>query len=469
MTLAAINPYTGEEIATFEAATDDDVRRALDRAQEAFGAWRVRPVAERAALMGALAGTLRANKDHLARLATLEMGKPIAEAEGEVEKSAWFCEYFAEHAERLLAPEAIDASGDENYVRYEPLGAILAVMPWNFPYVQVFRFAPPALVAGNVAVLKHASNVPQCALEIERLFLEAGFPAGVFQTLLAGPEVVEDLLVDPRIGGVALTGSERAGSSVASIAGRELKTSVMELGGSDPFVVLDDADLEQAAREGCRGRNINAGQACIAAKRFIVLDEVADRFEEALAREVQSLRLGDPLDRSTQVGPLARADLVEALQTQVDDSVAAGARVVAGGTAWDGPGFFAVPTVLADVTPDMRVFREETFGPVAAVVRARDEAEAIALANDTQFGLGASVWTRDTERGRRVAEQIEAGMVFVNAIVVSDPRLPFGGVKRSGYGRELGELGIREFVYAKSIAVHEPATTAHQPAALATE
>jgi succinate-semialdehyde dehydrogenase/glutarate-semialdehyde dehydrogenase len=469
MTLAAINPYSGEEIASFDEATDEDVRRALDRAQEAFVAWRARPVAERAALLGSLAGTMRANKDHLARLATLEMGKPITEAEGEVEKSAWFCEYFAENAERLLAPETIDASSDQNYVRYEPLGTILAVMPWNFPYVQVFRFAPPALVAGNVAVLKHASNVPQCALEIERLFLEAGFPEGVFQTLLAGPAVVEDLLSDERIGGVALTGSDRAGSSVAAIAGRELKTSVMELGGSDPFIVLDDADVEQAAREGCRGRNINAGQACIAAKRFIVLEEVADRFEEALAREVQSLKLGDPLDRSTQVGPLARPDLVEALESQVRDSVAAGARVVAGGTPWEGPGFFAVPTVLADVTPEMRVFREETFGPVAAVVRARDEAEAIALANDSQFGLGASVWTRDTERGRRVAEQVEAGMVFVNAIVVSDPRLPFGGVKRSGYGRELGDLGIREFVYVKSIAVHEPATTAEQPAALATE
>jgi succinate-semialdehyde dehydrogenase/glutarate-semialdehyde dehydrogenase len=469
MTLAAINPYTGEEIASFEEASDEDVRRALDRAQDAFVAWRARPVAERAALLGSLADTMRANKDHLARLATLEMGKPITEAEGEVEKSAWFCEYFAENAERLLAPEAIDASGDENYVRYEPLGTILAVMPWNFPYVQVFRFAPPALVAGNVAVLKHASNVPQCAVAIEALFLEAGFPEGVFQTLLTGPAAVEGLLADERIGGVALTGSDRAGSSVAAIAGRELKTSVMELGGSDPFIVLEDADVEHAAREGCRGRNINAGQACIAAKRFIVLEEVADRFEEALAREVQSLRLGDPLDRDTQVGPLARPDLVDALRSQVEDSVAAGARVVAGGTPWEGPGFFAVPTVLADVTPDMRVFREETFGPVAAVVRAGDEAEAIALANDTQFGLGASVWTRDTERGRRVAEQVEAGMVFVNAIVVSDPRLPFGGVKRSGYGRELGELGIREFVYVKSIAVHAPATTSEQPVALATE
>jgi succinate-semialdehyde dehydrogenase/glutarate-semialdehyde dehydrogenase len=469
VTLVATNPFTGEQLATFASASDDDVRATLDRAGTAFAAWRRRPVAERAALMGSLATTLRANKAHLAELATLEMGKPITEAEGEVEKSAMFCDYFAENGERFLTPASLEGGQDDNYVRYEPLGTILAVMPWNFPYVQVFRFAPPALVAGNVAILKHASNVPQCALEIERLFIEAGFPEGVFQTLLAGPEVVEGLLGDDRIGGVALTGSERAGSMVASIAGRELKTSVMELGGSDPFIVLDDADIAEAAKEGCRGRNINAGQACISAKRFIVLDEVADEFEAALAREVESLKLGDPLDRETQVGPLARADLVEDLRLQVEDSVAAGAKVIAGGTPWEGPGFFVVPTVLTDVTPDMRVFREETFGPVAAVIRARDEDEAIALANDSQYGLGASVWTRDTERGRRVAEQVEAGMVFINAIVVSDPRLPFGGVKRSGYGRELGEWGIREFTYVKSVAVHEAATAPEQPAALATE
>jgi succinate-semialdehyde dehydrogenase/glutarate-semialdehyde dehydrogenase len=465
MTLVATNPYTGEQIATFEEASDADVQRALDGSQKAFAEWRKRPVAERAALFGKLAETLRANKPSLAALATLEMGKPITEAEGEVEKSAWFCDYYAENAERFLAPETIAAGSDANYVRYEPLGAILAVMPWNFPYVQVFRFAPPALVAGNVAVLKHASNVPQCAIAIERMFLEAGFPEGVFTTLLSGPKIVDDLLSDTRIGGVALTGSDRAGSSVASIAGRELKTSVMELGGSDPFIVLDDADIAEAAKQGCRGRNINAGQACIASKRFIVLEDVADEFEAALAREVESLKLGDPLDTSTQVGPLARPDLVEALESQVQDSVAAGAKVVAGGTKWDGPGFFAVPTVLTDVTPEMRVFREETFGPVAAVVRARDEEEAIALANDTQFGLGASIWTRDTERGKRVAEQVEAGMVFVNAIVISDPRLPFGGTKRSGYGRELGEHGIREFTYVKSVAVHEAAEAAAQPVA----
>jgi succinate-semialdehyde dehydrogenase/glutarate-semialdehyde dehydrogenase len=334
---------------------------------------------------------------------------------------------------------------------------VLAVMPWNFPYVQVFRFAPPALAAGNVALLKHASNIPGCAVMIEEVFLAAGFPEGVFQTLLIGPGPVAGILSDPRVRGVALTGSEVAGSKVAEIAGRVLKPSVMELGGSDPFIVLEDADLSRAATEGCRGRNINAGQACIAAKRFIVVESVADEFEQRLAEAVSALEVGDPLAPSTQVGPLARADLVEDLRRQVEESVAAGARLVVGGFDVEGPGFFVRPIVLTDVTPEMAVFREETFGPVAAVTRARDEAEAIELANSSDYGLGASVWSNDLDRARRVAARVDAGMVFVNSIVFSDARLPFGGKKRSGYGRELGEFGIKEFVDVKSVAVHAPA------------
>jgi succinate-semialdehyde dehydrogenase / glutarate-semialdehyde dehydrogenase len=455
MTLTAFNPADGTELARFEEPTEHELAAAIDRAHQAFLEWRERPLAERCTLLRSLASTLRANKADLAREATLEMGKILREAEGEVEKSAVFCEYYADNAERLLAPEAIDDGGAlENYVRFEPLGVILAVMPWNFPYVQVFRFAPPTLVAGNVALLKHASNVPGCASRIEALFTEAGFPEGVFQTLLVGPGAVEGILAHERVRGVALTGSEGAGSKVAAVAGRNLKRSVMELGGSDPFIVLDDADIDAAAREGCRGRNINAGQACIASKRFIVVDAVADEFERKLTEAVQGLQIGDPLDPETDVGPLARPDLVDDLRRQVEASEAAGAELATGGFEHELPGSFVKPIVMTGVTPEMPVFREETFGPVAAVVRVAHEQEAIAVANRSDFGLGASVWTRDLERGKAVAARVEAGMVFVNSIVFSDARLPFGGIKRSGYGRELGAYGIREFVDVKSVAVH---------------
>jgi succinate-semialdehyde dehydrogenase/glutarate-semialdehyde dehydrogenase len=466
MALTAINPATGESLGDFEEDTSADVKKALDRSESAFAAWSARSVEERAALIRRLSEVLRENKDELARLATLEMGKILAESEGEVEKSALFCEYFAERGPEMLRPCPIEGGQDDNYVSFEPLGTILAVMPWNFPYVQVFRFAPAALVAGNVVVLKHASNVPQCALRIEQLFLEAGFPEGVFQTLLVGPDEVEGIIADPRVRGVTLTGSDRAGSNVAQVAGRELKPSVMELGGSDPFVVLEDADIDHAVAEGSRARNINAGQACIAAKRFIVVDQVADEFESKLVETVKNLRVGDPLDPETQVGPLARQDLVDELKRQVDDSVAAGAEVLTGGFDWEGDGSFVRPLVVGAVTSEMSVFREETFGPVAAVVRVADEEAAIATANDSSFGLGASVFSRDLDRARRVAERIDAGMVFINAIVASDPRLPFGGMKRSGFGRELGEWGIKEFVDVKSIAVSEspPVATGAVPA-----
>jgi succinate-semialdehyde dehydrogenase/glutarate-semialdehyde dehydrogenase len=471
MTLVAINPADGTEIGRYDQPSSDDVAAAIDRADTAFRSWRQRPIVERADLLRSLAATLRAHSAELAREATLEMGKILREAEGEVEKSAAFCEYYADNAARLLAPQAIEAGGVENYVRFEPIGVVLAVMPWNFPYVQVFRFAPPALVAGNVALLKHASNIPGCAVKIEEMFRKAGFPDGVFQSLLVGAAEVEPILSDPRVRGVALTGSEAAGTKVAATAGGNLKRSVMELGGSDPFIVLGDADLDAAAREGSRGRNINAGQACIASKRFIVVDSVADAFEDKLVEVVGSLRVGDPLDPGTDVGPLARQDLVDDLRSQVEASEAAGARVLTGGFDVELPGSFVRPIVMTDVTADMPVFREETFGPAAAVIRVADEEEAIAVANDTSYGLGASVWTQDLEHGKDVAARIDAGMVFINSIVFSDARLPFGGVKRSGYGRELGEYGIREFVQVKSVAVHsvENETTPAPVAVGATE
>jgi succinate-semialdehyde dehydrogenase / glutarate-semialdehyde dehydrogenase len=456
MSIGSVNPATGEQVATFEEATPEQVEAALVRAQSTFEEWRRRPVAERAELFGALATTLRENSEELAGLVTLEMGKILAESRAEVEKCAVFCDYIAERGPALLEPRAIEGGNDENYVRFEPLGAILAVMPWNFPYVQVFRFAPAAITAGNVAILKHASNVPQCALAIEQSFVEAGFPEGVFQTLLVGPGAVEGLIADRRVRGVTLTGSDLAGSKVAALAGRELKTAVMELGGSDPFVVLDDADIDLAVKEGTRARNINAGQACIAAKRFIVAEPVADEFERKLAESVGALVVGDPTDPATQVGPLARPDLVDTLREQVDESLAAGAEALVGGFEHGGPGAFVDPLVLTGVEPGMRVFREETFGPVAAVVRVPDEATAIEVANDSDFGLGASVFSGDVERAKRVAAEIDAGMIFINTIVISDPRLPFGGVKRSGFGRELGEWGIHEFVDVKSVAVVAP-------------
>lgn len=453
MTLKSVNPATGETFAEYEEHGPEQIAAALDQAEAAFAEWRLRPVAERAALFGALAEALRDNKEEMARLVTEEMGKILAESRAEVEKSAIFCDYIAEHGPTMLAPRPIEGAQAENYVRFEPLGTILAVMPWNFPYVQVFRFAPSALTAGNVALLKHASNVPGCALKIEQVFLEAGFPAGVFQTVLVGPGAVEGIIADKRVRGVTLTGSDLAGSKVAALAGRELKPSVMELGGSDAFVVLDDADLDLAVAEAARARCINAGQACISGKRFIVVEEVADEFERKLAESLGGLAVGDPTAEGTEVGPLARPDLVETLRGQVEDSVAAGAELLTGGFDWDGPGSFVRPLVIAGVTPAMRVFREETFGPAAAVVRVPDEEAAIEMANDSDFGLGASVFSRDTERAKQVADRLEAGMIFVNAIVISDPRLPFGGVKRSGFGRELGEWGIHEFVDVKSVAV----------------
>jgi succinate-semialdehyde dehydrogenase/glutarate-semialdehyde dehydrogenase len=375
------------------------------------------------------------------------------EAEGEVEKCAWTAAWIADNAARLLADEPIESTATHSYVRYQPLGVVLAVMPWNFPFWQAFRAGLPALAAGNVMLLKHASNVPQAALAIEEVFREAGVPEGVFQTLLIGPATVERIVSDRRVAGVTLTGSEAAGAQVAATAGKALKKSVLELGGSDPFIVLADADVATAATVACRARNQNNGQSCIAAKRFIVVEDVADDFEKRFVSAVGALKVGDPMDRGNQVGPLARADLIDALERQVRESVGMGAKVLTGGKRLAGSGNYYEPTVLGGVRADMPVFREETFGPVAALIRVKDAEEALAVANDSDFGLGSCIWTADVDAARRMAERVEAGMVFINGMVASDARLPFGGVKRSGYGKELSEIGIREFTNAQTVWV----------------
>jgi succinate-semialdehyde dehydrogenase/glutarate-semialdehyde dehydrogenase len=451
MSIQSINPATGDILETFHETSEQDIERILDEAHRAFRDWRRLSYAARAGHMEKAAHVLRARQAEFARLMALEMGKPITQGEAEVEKCAWACEYYAAHAASLLAEQPRQTDASRSYVRFDPLGPVLAVMPWNFPFWQVFRFAAPTLMAGNVGVLKHASNVPRCALAIEDVFREAGFPPGVFATALVGSGAVPRLVADPRIVAATLTGSERAGSTIAQEAGRELKKTVLELGGSDPFVVLADADLVAAARTAADARLVNSGQSCIAAKRFIVVEPLADDFVKRFVEELRGRRVGDPLARETQVGPLARVDLREALHQQVEESVKRGARLALGGEIPPGKGAFYPPTVLVAVDKGMPAFDEETFGPVAAVVRARDEADAIRLANDSSFGLGASLWTRDRARAEQLASQIEAGLVFVNGLVKSDPRLPFGGVKRSGYGREVSEYGLREFVNIKTV------------------
>jgi succinate-semialdehyde dehydrogenase/glutarate-semialdehyde dehydrogenase len=469
-TLRSVNPATREELASFAEHTPAELEAALAAAGAAQRAWATTSFAERRRCLEAAARLLREGRDGYARMATLEMGKPVAEAAAEVDKCAWNCEFYADQAERFLADEPVQTDALSSWVAYQPLGVVVAIMPWNFPYWQVLRFAAPALMAGNGALLKHSPNVPRCALAIEELFARAGVPDGLFRTLLVTDASVGDatgrLLGDPRVGAVTLTGSERAGAAVGATAGRALKKCVLELGGSDPFVVLADADLGLAAEAAARARFLNGGQSCIAAKRFVVEEPVADEFERRFVDAAAALPVGDPLDPATRVGPLARADLLDALERQVEGSVAAGAEVLLGGARLDRPGWYYAPTVLAGVTPDMPVFTEETFGPVAAVVRAPDEEAAVALANDTPYGLGASVWTRDLERAKRLGRRIESGSLFVNAVVASDPRLPFGGTKRSGYGRELAAVGIREFTNIRTFWV-QPADAA--PSATLTE
>jgi succinate-semialdehyde dehydrogenase/glutarate-semialdehyde dehydrogenase len=463
MAIESINPATQEVLASFEEHSEQRLNEVLDRSVRAFKQWRLQPFSHRAQLMSAAARQLRADAGRLAELMTLEMGKPIAQSRAEVEKCAWCCDYFAENAEAFLADIVKPSAAAESYVAFDPLGPILAIMPWNFPFWQVFRFAAPSLMAGNVGVLKHASNVSQCALAIEEVFQRAGFPTGVFQTVLVPGSKALGLVEDPRIAAVTLTGSEEAGARVAEASGRALKPTVLELGGSDPFIVLDDADVEAAARVAIDARFQNAGQSCIAAKRFIVVESAANEFQERFRNGIEELVVGDPMDGASKIGPLAKGDLVDTLEEQVRRSVSAGASIVTGGRRLDRRGYFYAPTLISDVKPGMEVFSEETFGPAAALIRAADADEAVALANDSRFGLGASLWTRDIDRGKKLARNIESGSVFINGMVASDPRLPFGGVKRSGYGRELADFGIREFVNIKTIWIGPAKSPAPAP------
>jgi succinate-semialdehyde dehydrogenase/glutarate-semialdehyde dehydrogenase len=467
--MTSVNPANGEVLGKYEELSDAELEARLARAAQTFRVWRRRPFADRAALLVRAAEVLEQRKERWGRLMTLEMGKTLQSAVAEAEKCAWACRFYAESAERFLADEEVKASATRSYVRHLPLGPVLAVMPWNFPFWQVFRFAAPALMAGNVGLLKHASNVPQCALAIEEVFRVAGFPDGCFQTLLVGSRRVAAIVEDDRIAAVTLTGSEPAGASVASAAARVIKKSVLELGGSDPFVVMPSAHLDAAVGTAVTARCINNGQSCIAAKRFIVHDRIYDRFERELVRRMQALRVGDPMDPATDVGPLATRAELEKLTAQVNAAVKDGAKVLLGGKPAGGAGFYYPPTVLAGVPRSSPSYREELFGPVAVLHRVKDLAEAIAVANDVPFGLGSSVWTNDEAERRRFVDDLEAGATFVNAMVASDPRLPFGGVKRSGYGRELSRDGIREFVNVKTVVVQELGPAASSVAGHATE
>jgi succinate-semialdehyde dehydrogenase/glutarate-semialdehyde dehydrogenase len=451
MTFVSINPTTGKEIARFEPHSRAEVDGILSSAAAAQAIWRRRPISERVDLLRRAAKVLRANSDRYARLITKEMGKPLAESVAEIEKCAWNCDFYSEQAPYFLADETVTSTAQESAIVYDPLGVVLAIMPWNYPFWQFFRFAAPALAAGNGIILKHASNVPECALACEEILREAGTPGGLARTILVDAKEVAGIIADDRIAAVTLTGSTEVGSLVASQAGKALKKQVLELGGSDPFIVLSDADVAEAAKFAVKSRYINVGQSCVNAKRFIVEESVADEFVAEFIAGVSKLKIGDPLETDVNIGPMARANLRDTLHSQVTRSIAAGAKLKMGGAFVERPGFYYQPTVLDYVTPEMPAFVEETFGPVAAIIRAKDADEALRLANQTEFGLGAAIWSRDIDKARRLARQIDAGAVFVNGMVASDPRLPFGGIKRSGYGRELGYHGIREFTNIKTL------------------
>ncbi|MBE9170061.1 NAD-dependent succinate-semialdehyde dehydrogenase [Pleurocapsales cyanobacterium LEGE 06147] len=452
MAIATINPTTGEKLQTFEPLSSEQIETKLAAAAAAFQAYRQNSIAQRSKWLERAADILEKDKVRFAKIMTTEMGKPIKSAIAEVEKCAWVCRYYAEHAASFLADVPASTDASQSFVRYQPLGAILAVMPWNFPFWQVFRFAAPALMAGNVGILKHASNVPQCALAIEEIFQQAGFPDGVFQTLLIGADRIEDIIKDDRVKAATLTGSEAAGAALASAAGKQLKKTVLELGGSDPFIVLESANLEEAVATAVTARMLNNGQSCIAAKRFIVVNAIADRFEEQLIAKYKTLKIGDPIQEDTDIGPLATPAILTELDQQVQETVKLGARIAIGGKPLsDRPGNYYPPTILTDIPSNSPGATEEFFGPVALLFRVKNIDEAIELANSTSFGLGASAWTNDERERDRLVNEIEAGAVFINGLVKSDPRLPFGGIKRSGYGRELGIEGIHEFVNIKTV------------------
>ena len=460
MAIQSINPTTGETLKTFEALSVAQIEEKLQLAADTFRTHSRTTFAERSRLMLRAAEILETEKAVFGKIMTLEMGKPLKAAIGEAEKCAWVCRYYAENAEKHLADIVVETNAKKSYVHFQPLGPVLAVMPWNFPFWQVFRFAAPALMAGNVGLLKHASNVPQCALAIEEIFTRAGFPKGTFQTLLVGSDAVEAILNDERVVAATLTGSEPAGRSVAATAGRQIKKTVLELGGSDPFIVMPSANLAEAVTTAVKARTINNGQSCIAAKRFIVAEEIYDQFEKRFVDEMHALKIGDPLDESVDIGPLATPQIVNDLDEQVKKAVASGARVLTGGKKIDRAGNFFEPTVLVDVDLKSPVSCEEIFGPVAMLFRVANIDDAIKVANATPFGLGSAAWTNDAAEQSRFINELEAGAVFINSMVASDPRLPFGGVKNSGYGRELAEFGIREFVNIKTVWVGD--LTDHQ-------
>jgi succinate-semialdehyde dehydrogenase/glutarate-semialdehyde dehydrogenase len=455
MAIASVNPATGEVLKTFDPLTDGELAKKLDLAAAAFAVHRNTSFAYRAERMLRAAEILEREKESFGRLMSLEMGKPIQSAIDEAVKSAWACRYYAEHAEGFLADEVVETSASRSYIRYQPLGPVLAIMPWNYPFWQVVRFVAPALMAGNVGLLKHASNVPQCALAVEDVFLRAGFAEGVFQTLLVGASKVDAILDDSRIVAATLTGSEGAGIQVGISAAKRIKKVVLELGGSDPYIVMRTANFDEAVATAVKARVANNGQSCIAAKRFIVEESIADRFEHEFVARMEALKVGDPLDPKTDLGPLASASAVDDLQRDVQKSIEAGARLLTGGKPLPGKGSFYPPTVLTDIPRNSPAYSEEFFGPVASVFRVKDADEAIHIANDTRFGLGASVWTQDTAERDHLIQGLEAGMVFVNKMVASDPRVPFGGVKQSGFGRELGPFGIREFTNIKTVWIEK--------------
>lgn len=455
MPIASINPTTGETLKTFEPHSADQIEKKLQIAADTFQSYRLTTFQQRAQMMSRAAEILDQEKLAFGKLMTTEMGKPITGAIGEAEKCAWVCRYYAENAETHLADQLVETNAKRSFVRFQPIGPVLAVMPWNFPFWQVFRFAAPALMGGNVGLLKHASNVPQCALAIEEIFQRAGFPPGTFQTLLIGADAVEKILSDKRVAAATLTGSEPAGSSVASMAGKHIKKTVLELGGSDPFIVMPSADLDRAVTTAVKARTINNGQSCIAAKRFIVSAEIYNDFKTRFVAEMEALRVGDPLEESTDIGPLATPQIVKDLERQVNDAVAQGARILTGGKRLQRAGNYYAPTVLVDVDPSKPISCEEIFGPVAMLFRVSDSNQAIRLANSTPFGLGAAVWTNNENEQNRFINELEAGCVFINGMVASDPRLPFGGIKHSGYGRELAEFGIREFVNIKTVWINQ--------------
>jgi len=451
--IASINPSTGETVKEFRPLDPTQIEAKLEKAKEAFERYRRSPFIRRVQLMMGAAELLEREKERLARISTLEMGKLLGAGMEEIMKCARGCTFYAENAERFLADQTVQTDAARSYVRYEPIGPVLAIMPWNFPFWQVFRFAAPALMAGNVCLLKHSANVPQCALAIEDIFLRAGFDEGVFQTLLIESEQTRIVIEDPRVKAVTLTGSERAGSEVGSAAARQIKKSVLELGGSDAFIVMPSADFEAAIKTGVTARTINTGQSCIAAKRFIISAQVYDRFLSEFVDRMRSLKIGDPLDQATEIGPLASESILLGVDKQVQASIEAGAKLLTGGKRIERPGFFYEPTVLADIPSNSPAYREEIFGPVASFFRASNAAEAVRIANDNSFGLGASAWTKNTDEEKLFISELETGMVFINGMVASDPRLPFGGAKRSGFGRELATEGIREFVNIKTVSI----------------